>query len=52
MGREKCSHSGCGCEIEPGRAVVNNGKNYCSNHCATATGTGQCKCGHPDCQHK
>ena len=60
VGREhmiKCGHESCVCVVEPGQA-------FCSDYCASASpkggsynvpgkrDTGQCKCGHPDCEHK
>jgi hypothetical protein len=46
MASKKCSHPGCGCEIEPGSSVLKNGRSYCSQYCASATGSGKCECGH------
>jgi hypothetical protein len=48
----KCSHEGCKCEVT-GRAVSRGGKQYCSEHCASAivsTGGSGCGCGHPECR--
>jgi hypothetical protein len=48
----KCSHAGCKCEVT-GRAVSRGGKQYCSEHCASAMmsgGSGGCGCGHPECR--
>jgi hypothetical protein len=47
----KCSHAGCSCMVT-GRAVTRAGKQYCSDHCASAImsgGSGGCGCGHPEC---
>jgi len=54
MADQNCAHSGCNCKVEQARGGVNRqGKVYCSEHCANASGTstsGKCQCGHPECR--
>jgi hypothetical protein len=52
MADQNCAHAGCACKVEHGYGLSREDKNYCSDHCAQA-GTersGQCVCGHPDCE--
>jgi hypothetical protein len=52
MAEEICAHPGCVCEIEAGAAVSKDGKNYCSEFCASSEGASleDCQCGHSDCE--
>ena len=51
MRRRICSHPGCGCAIEPGKAVSRHGVDYCSEYCARSgvSISANCKCGHAEC---
>ena len=52
MADQNCAHAGCACKVEHGHGVSRGDESYCSDHCAQAgTGrSGQCVCGHPDCE--
>jgi len=52
MAEELCAHPGCVCEVESGAAVSKDGKNYCSEFCASNEGASleDCQCGHSDCE--
>jgi len=52
MAEELCAHPGCVCEVESGAAVSKDGKNYCSEFCASGEGASleDCQCGHSDCE--
>jgi len=50
MAERKCAHPQCNCEAK-------KGSNYCSDHCANASGSqgmqgSSCGCGHPHCTHR
>jgi len=51
MRRRICSHPGCGCAIEPGKAFSRHGVDYCSEYCARSgvSISANCKCGHAEC---
>ena len=51
MAEEICAHPDCDCEVEVGEGVSKQGKNYCSEFCASSEGASleECQCGHPDC---
>jgi hypothetical protein len=52
MADQNCAHAGCACKVEQGQGVSRGNENYCSDHC-TQAGTarsGQCVCGHPECE--
>jgi hypothetical protein len=48
---DECARPKCKCKAIPGIAISNDGKNYCSDHCAKAGSQdfGKCECGHPGC---
>jgi hypothetical protein len=52
MAEDLCAHPECNCEVEEGATVTKDGKQYCSEFCATSEGAslGDCECGHPDCE--
>ncbi|HSP97822.1 MAG TPA: metallothionein [Candidatus Dormibacteraeota bacterium] len=47
MTDERCRHPGCQCKVE-------QGKQFCSPHCAQTKSAGRsgggCDCGHSDCR--
>jgi hypothetical protein len=51
MGQNDCAHPKCKCKAIPGIAISQDGKNYCSDHCAKAGSQDidKCECGHPGC---
>ena len=52
MAEESCAHPDCDCALEPGAGVSKEGKNYCSEFCASSEGASleDCECGHSDCE--
>jgi hypothetical protein len=52
MAEENCAHAGCACKVQQGLGVSRANEHYCSDHCANAgkARSGQCTCGHPDCE--
>lgn len=48
--KHNCAHDACTCEHEADQMVKQDGKFYCSEHCASAPPDGdECHCGHPGC---
>jgi Prokaryotic metallothionein len=54
MSHQICSHPGCGCAIELGKAVSLDGVEYCSEYCAQSgvSISANCKCGHAECDEE
>jgi hypothetical protein len=54
MSHSVCAHPGRGCPVDPAHAVSERGVLYCSDYCAKwGIGlSGECKCGHKQCNHE
>jgi hypothetical protein len=52
MAEENCENLNCMCELSAGSVTTKDGKNYCSEFCASSEGanTEDCGCGHEDCE--
>lgn len=50
MAEETCENLNCVCELSAG-SVSKDGKQYCSEFCASSEGASleDCECGHGDC---
>ncbi len=49
---EKCACKTCYCTVKKGKAVIRNGKAYCSATCANECTQTTCVCVHDSCDHK
>ena len=52
MAEEICDNSNCECELSDDSVKGKDGKNYCSEFCASGEGASleDCECGHDDCE--
>jgi hypothetical protein len=48
----KCACPSCHCTVEPDKAVVRDGKVYCSTACAYECTATTCVCVHDHCEEK
>jgi hypothetical protein len=50
MAEQNCANSNCTCELSLGGSVTKDGKNYCSEFCASSEGASleDCECGHSE----
>lgn len=51
MAEDMCANEACGCELGSVETVERDGKEYCSEFCATseAISLEECQCGHAEC---
>jgi hypothetical protein len=49
---QKCACKSCHCEVDPAKAVVRQGKVYCSVTCASECTETTCVCVHDGCGEK
>ncbi len=47
--KNKCACPACNCLVNPSKAVVRQGKTYCSATCANECTASTCICVHDDC---
>ena len=48
----KCACKTCYCPVKEGKAVLREGKAYCSATCASECTQSTCVCIHESCDHK